>query len=165
MRESGQLSVVLADEAATRAAGAALARALDAAGADSALVTLAGELGAGKTTLARGFLEALGVRGLVRSPSYPLVESYEAGGRAVHHCDWYRLSGPQELEGLGFRELVGPGQWVLVEWPERAPAVAARADLALKLAYAPAGRRLVMTAGSAMGRLVITRLKTDKALG
>ncbi|HXQ31820.1 MAG TPA: tRNA (adenosine(37)-N6)-threonylcarbamoyltransferase complex ATPase subunit type 1 TsaE [Steroidobacteraceae bacterium] len=165
MREPDQLSAALADEAATRAAGAALARALDSAGADSVLVTLAGELGTGKTTLARGFLEALGVRGPVRSPSYPLVESYRAGARTVHHCDWYRLSAAQELEGLGFRELVGAGQWILIEWPERAPAVAARADLALNLTYAPAGRDLVVSAGSPTGRQVVARLKTDKALG
>ncbi|HXQ64181.1 MAG TPA: tRNA (adenosine(37)-N6)-threonylcarbamoyltransferase complex ATPase subunit type 1 TsaE [Steroidobacteraceae bacterium] len=165
MRQSGRLSVTLGDESATRAAGAALARALDSAGADAALVTLAGELGAGKTTFARGFLESLGVQGPVRSPSYPLVESYRAGARSVHHCDFYRLSVAQELEELGFRELVGPGQWILVEWPERAPAVASRADLALTLSYAPAGRQLLMTAGSAMGREVVARLTTEKALG
>jgi tRNA threonylcarbamoyladenosine biosynthesis protein TsaE len=165
MRESDQLSVTLADEAATRAAGAALARALAAAGADSAFVTLAGELGAGKTTLARGLLEALGVREPVRSPTYTLVESYPAGGRVVHHCDWYRLSAAQDLEGIGFRELVGPGQWVVVEWPERAPAVATTADLALRLDYAPAGRRLTVAARSPTGRAVVARLAADKALG
>ncbi len=79
MREPDELIVALADEAATRAAGAALARALERSGSDGVLVTLAGELGSGKTTLVRGLLEAMGVAGPVRSPTFTLLESYAIG--------------------------------------------------------------------------------------
>ncbi|HUO79124.1 MAG TPA: tRNA (adenosine(37)-N6)-threonylcarbamoyltransferase complex ATPase subunit type 1 TsaE [Steroidobacteraceae bacterium] len=155
MREPGQLRLVLADEPATRRAGAALAAALTAADPPAIFVTVAGELGAGKTTLVRGLLEALGTAGPVRSPTYTLIESYPAGGRRVHHLDWYRLAGPEELEGVGFRELLAPGHWVLVEWPERAPSVAALADLALELCYEGRGRRLDVRGATARGAGVV----------
>lgn len=161
MREPAGLSRALVDEAATRSAGAALARAIDAAGVPGAFVTVAGELGAGKTTLVRGLLAALGVAGPVRSPTYTLVESYPAGARTVHHLDWYRLAGPDELEALGFRDLLGPGQWVVVEWPERVAAVAAGADLAVELAYAGAGRRLEMRPRTTGGRAIVAALAAD----
>ncbi len=155
----------LADEAATRAAGAAFARALQGAAVGGAFVTLAGDLGAGKTTFVRGLLEAVGVDGPVRSPTYTLVESYRAGDRRIHHLDWYRLAGDDDLEALGFRELLGGGQWVLAEWPERAPATAGEADIAVRLDYAAGGGRLLtVTAGSATGRAVLAELMPDRAL-
>jgi tRNA threonylcarbamoyladenosine biosynthesis protein TsaE len=163
MREPGELRLELGDEAATRAAGAALAAALAAAGAREAMVTLAGELGVGKTTLVRGFLEALGVAGAVRSPTYTLVESYRLGERAVHHLDWYRLSASADLEALGFRDLLGPGQWVLIEWPERAPNVASQADIAVALGYRSIGRHASITGLTATGRDAVARLRTANA--
>jgi len=158
MREPDELSVALRDEAATRAAGAALAAALSSAGGAGVLVTLAGELGSGKTTLVRGLLAALGVAGPVRSPTFTLLESYPAGAVTVHHLDWYRLAGG-ELEALGFRDLLGPGRWVLAEWPERAPEAAVRADLALTLTYEGEGRRLRVQARTPTGRAVRARLE------
>ena len=164
MREPGQLTRHLPDEAATRAAGAALAAALARAADDGAFVTLAGDLGAGKTTFVRGLLDALGVAGPVRSPTYTLVESYRAHERVVHHLDWYRLGGEDDLEGLGFRELLGGRQWVLAEWPERAPAVAGAADLAVRLDYAPGGgRTLTVQAHSAAGHRALAHLMPDRA--
>ena len=165
MREPGELNLELTDEAATRAAGAALARVLQARSTDGLLVTLSGELGAGKTTWVRGFLEALGVAGPVRSPTYTLIESYPLAGRTVHHLDWYRLADATDLEGLGFRDLAGAGEWVLVEWPERAPGVAAAADLRLELEYRAHGRGLRLIAASAAGEGVLAALKTANALG
>jgi tRNA threonylcarbamoyladenosine biosynthesis protein TsaE len=105
----------------------------------------------------RGLLEALGVAGPIRSPTYPLIESYAVGSRRLHHLDWYRLAGSDDLEGLGFRELLGPGHWVLTEWPERVPEVAAQADLALSLSYEGAGRRLEGRALSPRGEAVLAR--------
>jgi tRNA threonylcarbamoyladenosine biosynthesis protein TsaE len=164
VRESGELSRPLPDEAATRAAGAALAAALVASADAGAFVTLAGDLGAGKTTLVRGLLDAVGVAGPVRSPTYTLVESYRAGDRTVHHLDWYRLAGADDLEGLGFRELLGARQWVLAEWPERAPSVAGEADLAVRLEYAAGGgRTLTIAAQSPAGRRAIAYLMPDRA--
>ena len=165
MREPGELSAELADEAATRASGAAVAGALAARATDRVLVTLSGELGAGKTTWVRGFLEALGAPGPVRSPTYTLIESYPLAGRLVHHLDWYRLGDATDLEGLGFRDLAGSGQWLLVEWPERVPAVAAEADLAVRLDYRVDGRHLGLRAGSATGRAVLQAITTANALG
>jgi tRNA threonylcarbamoyladenosine biosynthesis protein TsaE len=166
VREPGELSRALPDEAATRAAGAALATALGAAADEGAFVTLAGDLGAGKTTLVRGLLDAIGVAGPVRSPTYTLVESYRVGERTVHHLDWYRLAGVEDLEGLGFRELLGARQWVLAEWPERAPAVAGEADLAVRLEYASGGgRTLRIAAQSPTGRRAIAQLMPDRRSG
>jgi len=154
VREPRALTRLLADERATRAAGAALARALPADGGQGLFVTLAGDLGAGKTTLVRGLLEALGVTGAVRSPTYTLVETYALDAGRVHHLDWYRLGGAEDLEGLGFRDLAGPGQWVIVEWPERIGTVAAEADLAVELAYAGEARHLVARGRTARGQAV-----------
>jgi len=82
--------------------------------------TLTGELGAGKTTLVRGMLRGLGFKGRVKSPSYGLVESYSLDSIIVHHLDLYRLGNPEELDFIGFEDLLAPDSVLLVEWPERA---------------------------------------------
>jgi tRNA threonylcarbamoyladenosine biosynthesis protein TsaE len=163
MREPGALIMDLADDAATRRAGRALGRALAASGDGGAFVTLAGDLGAGKTTLARGVLEALGVTGAVRSPTYTLVESYPVGAARLHHLDWYRLGGIDDLDGIGFRDLQGVGQWLLVEWPERIPTAAALADLAVRLDYAGDGRRLTARARTPGGAAILRNWMADPA--
>jgi tRNA threonylcarbamoyladenosine biosynthesis protein TsaE len=98
------------------ALGAELAR--DLRGGD--VVTLSGELGAGKTTLVRGVLRGLGFDGRVKSPSYGLVETYDVGELVVHHLDQYRLADPAELDFIGLDDLVDSESALLVEWPERA---------------------------------------------
>lgn len=93
-----------------------------AAGLEGACVIfLAGDLGAGKTTLARGLLRALGYREVVVSPTFTLLETYNAGGLTVVHVDLYRLDDPSELEQLAIRDYLGEQSVLLVEWPERAP--------------------------------------------
>ena len=109
------MTVKLENEAATAALGARIARALKAGDA----VLLQGELGAGKTTLARAILRALGVCEHVPSPSFTLVQSYETPGLMVRHFDLYRVANPREIDELGLEEALGEGA-VLVEWPERA---------------------------------------------
>lgn len=84
------------------------------------VVTLSGELGAGKTTLVRGMLRGLGFEGRVKSPSYGLVESYQVAGLEIHHLDLYRLGEPEELDFIGLEDLLGQNSVLLVEWPERA---------------------------------------------
>lgn len=143
----------------TRAIGARLASALLATPRDQAwLITLSGDLGAGKTTLVAGLLAALGHEGPVRSPTYTLIESYRLAGREVQHCDLYRLRHPDELEDLGLRDLAGPGSVLLVEWPDRAGARLGRADLDLLLTYAAAGRACELRAATEAGQGLAVRL-------
>lgn len=130
------MRLALADSAATEAAGAALAKALP---PDEAVIYLQGDLGAGKTTLVRGLLHALGHAGRVPSPTYTLVEPYEVGGRRLTHMDLYRIADPEELAYLGVRDLAGI---LLVEWPERGARFLPPADITLRLAVAEPGRLL-----------------------
>jgi tRNA threonylcarbamoyladenosine biosynthesis protein TsaE len=109
----------LADEAATEQLGARLARALP-LDAEPFVLYLQGELGAGKTTLARGVLRALGERGAVRSPTYALIAEYFPGDARVLHLDLYRLKSPRELQALGLADYLSGSRLWLVEWPERA---------------------------------------------
>jgi len=106
----------VADESAMLAYGAALARDL----APDDLVFLVGDLGAGKTTLARGILRGLGFDGHVKSPTYTLVEPYEFGAMRVYHFDFYRIKDREELEYIGLDDLLGERAIKLIEWPERA---------------------------------------------
>jgi tRNA threonylcarbamoyladenosine biosynthesis protein TsaE len=142
------MMVDLVDESASQRVGAGLGRALT---LQSGFVTFAGDLGAGKTTLIRAALRELGHAGPVRSPTYTLIESYVVSVGTIHHLDWYRLGDDEELESLGFRDLLQSNSSVLVEWPERIPAVAKRADLAVSLTYAGDGRRLSARALSRAG--------------
>lgn len=143
----------LADEAATARVGAALARGLPDLSSRNLLLALSGELGSGKTTLARALLRELGVAGTIRSPTFTLVEPYETPRGAVHHLDLYRLApGAAALEGLGFRDLRGEPGLVVVEWPERAGAGLGTADLTLQFAHEGSGRRISLAAGSESGR-------------
>lgn len=145
---------------AMRAFGARLARALLAAPADQSwLVTLSGDLGAGKTTLVGGLLVELGHAGPVRSPTYTLIEPYRLQGRDIAHCDLYRLRHPDELDDLGLRDLQGAGSVLLVEWPEKAQGRLGAADVALTLDYAgPEARKLVVEARSPAGRALLAWL-------
>jgi tRNA threonylcarbamoyladenosine biosynthesis protein TsaE len=97
------------------------------------LIGLEGDLGSGKTTWARAMLRGLGYTGRVPSPTYTLVEHYPFDDFAVAHFDLYRLGGGDELENLGIRDwLADPAAWLLVEWPERAAAIAAACDVVLR---------------------------------
>lgn len=98
------------------------------------IVGLRGELGAGKTTWVRALLRGLGYAARVPSPTYTLLEHYALGDLTVVHLDLYRLASEGELENLGLRDWLAAGAtWVLVEWPDRAPGLAGRADLILRL--------------------------------
>lgn len=127
--------MILQDENATRAFGAELAR----AAATGDVVTLSGGLGAGKTTLVRGLLEALGHAGEVPSPSFAIVQPYDAIDPPVWHVDLYRLNSPDELQELGL-EAAEDGV-LLVEWPERAGTSAWPDALRLGLEVRPDGAR------------------------
>ncbi|NKF23275.1 tRNA (adenosine(37)-N6)-threonylcarbamoyltransferase complex ATPase subunit type 1 TsaE [Solimonas sp. C16B3] len=130
----------LADAAATERAGAALSVWMQRG--SGGLIYLCGDLGAGKTTLARGLLRALGVSGPIRSPSYTLIEPYTVGGRTVLHLDLYRLRDADEIEGLGLRDYPLTQCWWLVEWPEHGDGYLPPADLRITLQAEGAGRIL-----------------------
>lgn len=147
-----ELTLVLADADATERVGARLARAL---GGSAAVVALQGELGAGKTTLVRALLRAMGVAGTIRSPTYTLVEPYQVGERRVFHLDLYRLGDPEELEYLGVRDLDDDDALLLVEWPERAAGALPPVDLWLQLDYRGQGRQLQMRAQSPRGQDIL----------
>lgn len=146
------LTLELRDAEATAALGVAVARALGAR--RGAVIHLRGPLGAGKTTLARGLLRALGVSGTIRSPTYTLVEPYDCAGRSVIHLDLYRLRDELELESLGLRDYPPDRCWWLVEWPERGGGRLPSADLQVDLAHTGGTRRATLS-GSAAGAIVL----------
>ena len=107
---------------------------LVAAACSRLVIGLTGDLGSGKTTWVRAMLRGLGHSGRVPSPTYTLLEQYRIGDLSIVHLDLYRLGGDEELENIGLRDwLAEPRIWMLIEWPERAPRLAARCDLLLAL--------------------------------
>ena len=149
----------LADEQATMDAAARLAQCWQqtASGVeDSALVIfLCGDLGAGKTTFTRGFLRACGYQGVVKSPTYTLVEPYQICGKSLYHFDLYRLGDPGELEFTGARDcFAGPGL-CLIEWPERAAGALPEADIVCTLHVADTGRELHVRANTPRGKRLL----------
>ena len=126
----------LADASATERVGAALACALS----GGMVVTLSGDLGAGKTTLVRGTLRALGWEGPVKSPTYSLVEYYEVSSLYFYHFDFYRFADPGEWETAGLADYFRRDSVCIVEWPERVGGLLPLPDLSIVLAHAGDGR-------------------------
>ncbi len=130
-------TLTLTDEAATAALGTKLAAALRVGD----VVRLFGDLGAGKTTLARAVIEALTGEADAPSPTYTLVQAYDThDGRLLAHADLYRLEDEDELEELGLDEALEHGM-ALIEWPDRAPSFAPTNRLDLSLRELPSGDR------------------------
>ena len=129
------MRVELPDAGATEALGHRLA-----AGMTRGIVYLEGDLGAGKTALARAILRGRGYPGKVKSPTYTLVEPYQFDGQNVFHLDLYCLADPEELEWLGLRDLLAETALLLVEWPERGSGYLPAADLVVHMAHHDAGR-------------------------
>ena len=115
------------------------------------VVFFCGELGAGKTTLARGFLRGLGFVGPVKSPTYTIVEGYEIAGVTIYHLDLYRIGHADELEFIGVREYLDDGDFCLVEWPERGAGVLSGPDLVARISSEAHGRRLSLAGSTARG--------------
>ena len=129
---------LLKNEAETEAFGAELVQSLP----DKCVVFLRGQLGAGKTTLVRGFLRALGYQGKVKSPTYTLVEEYNCNGRKLFHFDLYRLADPEELELIGIRDYFAQQAVCFIEWPEMGRGFLPQADMVIELMVNGEGRRL-----------------------
>lgn len=129
----------------------ALGRALAACAPARAVVFLEGDLGAGKTTLARAFLRQLGVTGAVRSPTYTLIERYPVASGEIAHLDLYRIADPDELEFLGLDDLAADARLWLIEWPERGAGALPRADLRIRLSVDGSGRRADLSGDTPTG--------------
>jgi tRNA threonylcarbamoyladenosine biosynthesis protein TsaE len=128
-RVASDVRVVLHGESAT----VAWARAFGAALIPPCVIFLQGTLGAGKTTMTRGFLRGLGFEGPVKSPTYTLVEPYELAEMTVYHFDLYRLGDPEELEYMGIRDYFGERSIAIVEWPDKGYPMLPAADICINI--------------------------------
>ena len=135
---------------------------LAAACSDTAIIFLEGPLGVGKTTFSRGFLRALGYAGLVKSPTYTLVESYEIKTGSVFHFDFYRVRDALELEFMGIRDYFVPHAICLIEWPEYGEGVLPSADLTCHFSFHEKGRMVTLLSHSIIGDAILQRFQHEK---
>jgi tRNA threonylcarbamoyladenosine biosynthesis protein TsaE len=147
------LSIFLPDQVATETLGAALAVVCATPGLT---IYLDGDLGAGKTTLVRGMLRALGDDGPVTSPTYTLIELHAISGLDLYHFDFYRFSQPEEYLDAGLDEYFTGRAVCLVEWPGRAAPYLPAADLRVRLSVCDQGRDATVEAHSDRGRQCLT---------
>jgi tRNA threonylcarbamoyladenosine biosynthesis protein TsaE len=145
----------LASEAETTAFGAALAPLLR----PGMVIYLCGDLGAGKTTLARGVLRALGITERIKSPTYTLVEPYVVSKLYLYHFDFYRFSRSDEWVEAGFREYFNRDAVCLVEWPEKAGGQLPAPDVRIKMDVDGSGRSVTISAYTEAGKECLKRLQ------
>ncbi len=152
------LNRTIADETQQLHFGEELAHAWRGTQLTGILIYFYGNLGAGKTTLIRGFLRGLGYQQHVKSPSYTLIESYEINDQLIFHVDLYRLRDPHELFNLGLLEELGGNRVCLIEWPEHAENLLPPADLACYIAPLDQGREVRLVALNERGEKVLIKL-------
>jgi tRNA threonylcarbamoyladenosine biosynthesis protein TsaE len=162
------LELALPDARATEILGIALARTFPGAEPASAALYLEGDLGAGKTTCVRAFLRSCGVSGLIRSPTYTLVETYRLDGRTPPltcvHVDLYRLQGAGQVDELGLRDFLTAGHLLLVEWAQKGAGSLPPPDLEISLEFASPGRRARLRAATERGATWLRNLRDDARL-
>ena len=149
-----KVKILLANEAETIAFGASIARLCQSA----TTIFLHGDLGAGKTTMTRGFVQQLGHRGNVKSPTYTLVEPYTLADWNIYHFDLYRLADPEELEFMGIRDYFADDCLCLIEWPQRGEGFLPAADLNITLSYVGEQREVVVEGNTPLGLTMVEQL-------
>jgi tRNA threonylcarbamoyladenosine biosynthesis protein TsaE len=122
------------------------------------VIYLHGDLGAGKTTLVRGVLNALGYKGRVKSPTYTLVEPYHVAGLDLRHFDLYRLQNEEEWDSAGFRDEFDGHNIFFIEWPERAEGFLPKEDVSIEFEILPHGRNVEISGRTPTGRECIELL-------
>jgi tRNA threonylcarbamoyladenosine biosynthesis protein TsaE len=153
-----KLHYCLADEQATITMGKTLAQIIQQKN-KGVVVYLYGDLGAGKTTLTRGFVQGMGHQGNVKSPTYTLVEPYELSSWKIYHFDLYRLADPEELEYMGIRDYFADNSCSFIEWPEKGQGLLAKADFTLNITYSGEQREITLTAENMWGEHILTLLE------
>ena len=148
------MKIDLIDPTQTMALGAVLYESVK----PGCVIFLVGKLGAGKTTLVRGFLRAAGFTGAVKSPTFTLVEEYQLKNMRVFHFDLYRLSDPEELEWVGVRDYLLEDVVLFVEWPQKGEGFLPKPDIELTLKIQPNSRRLTITALTELGKQMESQL-------
>ena len=151
-------NVLLQDEAATLAAGAMFSQCAVA----GTVVFLHGDLGAGKTTFTRGFLQGLGFVGKVKSPTYTLVEPYELNDLTVYHFDLYRFIDEEEWEVAGFREYFNASSICLIEWPEKAGYLLPEPDVHVHIMHDGLQRKIQFLPNTPQGEQCLAALMTQQ---
>lgn len=152
------LTKYLPDERATSAFAGSLATALS----FPLVLTLSGEIGAGKTSFIRALLKALGVGESVKSPTFSLVESYQCQDLQIHHFDLYRIQEELELDYIGFRDYFTPNSFCCIEWPERAPQSLDAVDIHGSLTTKGSGRLMSLHALTDTGERILSCLAGEQ---
>lgn len=152
----------LADEKQQIALAQRVAKGIELASASSFILLLKGDLGVGKTTFARGFIQASGFEGVVKSPTYTLVEPYPINkNRMCYHFDLYRLADPEELEFTGARDYFNDIDICLVEWPEKAEGFLPPADWICEFSHLKQGRNLTVSVFTDKGKKLMLQVFSD----
>lgn len=155
MNTSANYSLLLPNLAAMESLAKKLATVLE----PGSIIYLQGNLGAGKTTIVRGVINALGHRGAVKSPTYTLVETYTLSKYIINHFDLYRVTDPEELDLIGIREYINANTVCIFEWAEKGDNYIPPADLILELEILSEGRSAIIKACSDLGAGMLNALR------
>ncbi|MDO6445030.1 tRNA (adenosine(37)-N6)-threonylcarbamoyltransferase complex ATPase subunit type 1 TsaE [Colwellia sp. 1_MG-2023] len=152
-------SFPLVDEQATVTMGKTIANIVKGELNQGIVVYLNGDLGAGKTTITRGFVQGMGHDGHVKSPTYTLVEPYDLADWQVYHFDLYRLADPEELEFMGIRDYFNENCCCFIEWPEKGNGLLANADITINMAYQGEQRVVEFQSHNILGKNLLLALE------